>query len=415
MNKELLKKVILEQQKLFQKNTVTRQLLSQITQKKEGLAIIISGIRRCGKSVLLQQVRQMQKQQDYSVNFDDERLHAFTIDDFETLYEVLIELFGEQQTFYFDEIQNIDGWERFVRRLLDYNNQVYITGSNATLLSKELGTRLTGRYIQKELYPASFTEFLNYKQFSYEKNDLYDRNTIVKIRTLFADYLTQGGFFKYYQTQDVDFFKSLYDNIIYRDIVTRYSLSYPKAVKDIFYYLVSNIGKEYSYTTLKKIAAIANVTTIKEYIQYMENSYLLFSISLYDVSLKRQLINPKKVYVVDSALANSISFRFSEESGRILENTVFLQLKRLGKEIYYHRQKYECDFVIKEGTKISQAIQVCHELHDENKERELSGLLEACKTHKHKTGLLLTRDQEEEFIQEGIKIFVKPVWKWLLE
>ena len=417
IDKNILKKTILEQQELFKGSFVERDKLIKLNEKSSSdLIIIITGIRRCGKSVLLTQFKKDQNENDYYINFDDDRLHTFNLDDFEKLYEILIDLFGVQSTFYFDEIQNIVGWELFVRRLNDYNNKIYITGSNANLLSKELGTHLTGRYLTIELYPASFKEFLRFKKLTVTENDYYNREKTVLIQKRFKDYVTDGGFFKYLQTNDKDFFKILYDNILYRDIIVRYKLSHEKGIKDIFYYLTSNIAKEFSYTTLKKISDIASVTTIKDYISYLENSYLLFTINRYDVSLKKQLINPKKVYIIDTGFANSISFKFSEDYGRLLENIVFLELKRNGLEIYYHKQKKECDFIIKDGLDIIQAIQVTKSLSDINtNKREIDGLIEAMKTYDLKEGLILTDDEENEFSQDGFKIIVKPIWKWLLE
>ena len=416
IQKNILKKIIIEQQKMFVGDFVLREKMQTLTEKsKSDFIIIISGIRRCGKSVLLDLFRKKQKEHFYYLNFDDERLYKFELDDFELLYEVFIELFGEENTFYFDEIQNIKGWEKFVRRLHDYGNKIYITGSNANLLSKDLGTHLTGRYLQIELFPASFREFLSFKNVDFQKKDLLERNKIVKFQKLFSEYLQKGGFFKYLQTNDRDFFGLLYDNILYRDIISKYSLSYERGIKDIFYYLVSNAGKEFSYTTLKTVSNISSITTIKDYISYLENSYLLFTINLYDKSLKRQLINPKKVYFIDTGFANSISFKFSEDYGRILENIVFLELKRQGKNIYYHQAETECDFVIKDRLKIVMAIQVTQSLTDkETREREIVGLVDALKFYDLKKGLILTENEEDIFQRDGKTIQVVPIWKWLL-
>lgn len=417
IEKNILTKIIMEQRELFKGSFVERDNLIKINEKSTSdLIVIITGIRRCGKSVLLSQFKKDQNENDYYINFDDDRLHTFNLDDFERLYETFIDLFGVQSTFYFDEIQNIAGWELFVRRLNDYSNKIYITGSNANLLSKELGTHLTGRYLTIELFPASFKEYLRFNELTVTENDYYNREKTVLIQKQFKNYVTDGGFFKYLQTNDIDFFKILYDNILYRDIIVRYKLSHEKGIKDIFYYLTSNIAKEFSYTTLKNISDIASVTTIRDYISYLENSYLLFTINRYDISLKKQLISPKKVYIIDTGFANSISFKFSEDYGRLLENIVFLELKRNGLEIYYHRQKKECNFIIKEGLDIIQAIQVTKSLSDINtNKREIDGLIEAMKVHDLKEGLILTDGEENEFIQDGFKIIVKPIWKWLLE
>ena len=225
-------------------------------------------------------------------------------------------MFDKQSTFYFDEIQNIKVWEKFVRRLNDYSNKVYLTGSNANLLSKDLGTHLTGRYGKLELFPASFMEYLNFKKIKLEKNDFYLREKQILIQKEFQNYLKDGGFLKYLETKDKDFFKTSFDNILYRDVIVKYKISHEKGLKDILHYLTSNISKEYSYTTLKSISNISSITTIKDYIFYLENYYLLFSITQYDKSLKKQLINPKKAYIIDTGLANFISFKFSEDKGR---------------------------------------------------------------------------------------------------
>ncbi len=417
IEKELLKKIIMDQRELLNDEYVIRDKLKIIEKKfKTDDIIIITGIRRCGKSVLLSQIRDSQKEKDYYINFDDERLNKFELEDFEILLECFEELFGAQKIFYFDEIQNIVEWEKFVRRLNDYKNKIYITGSNANLLSKELGTHLTGRYVPVELFPASFKEYLLFRNFKLEKNDIYKSEKISKIKKLFSEYVREGGFFKYLKNKDRDFFKILFDNIFYRDIVARYKISHEKSLKDIYYFLISNISKEFSYSTLKSISNISSITTIKDYIEYMENSYLVFEIYIYDDSLKRQLINPKKIYSIDSALSSSISFRFSEDYGRILENLVFLELKRRNYEVFYHRKNKECDFLIRQGIEIETAIQVTVSLRDEiTRKREFDGLIDAMNSYQLNQGLILTNDEEGEEIINGKKIIIKPVWKWLIQ
>lgn len=415
IDRNILKRVIIEQNE-FKGKFIKREKYNTLLDKAQSkFAIIISGIRRCGKSVLLNHFRLNQKEKNYFLNFDDERLHNFSIEDFEKLYETFIELYSEENTFYFDEIQNIVGWEKFVRRIIDAGNKVYITGSNASMLSKELGTRLTGRYIPIELYPASFKEFLDFNNIKINKADVHKREKIVIIKKHFKTYVQKGGFLEYLKSNDKDFFKILYDNILYRDIVARYKISHERGIKDIFYYLISNISKQFSYTSLKTISNISGVSTIKEYISYLENSYLLFTINNFDFSLKKQLVNPKKVYAIDTGLANSISFKFSENYGRILENIVFLELKRRSKEIYYHQNKYECDFIIRQGADIIEAIQVSQSLiESETKSRKIQGLIESLQKFKLKEGLILTESEEDELVQDGFKVIVKPIWKWLI-
>jgi len=352
--------------------------------------------------------------ESYYVNFDDERFVNFTVDDFQMLYETLIELFGDKHIFFFDEIQNVKSWERFVRRLHETGEKIYVTGSNASMLSRELGTHLTGRNITLSLYPFSFKEFLRFKNYSYDSLDRLTTEQKSILKRLFNEYLEKGGFPEFLQTEKDEYLKSVYENILYRDIITRYHLPQEKSIKEVVYYSVSNIGKEISFNKLRKLTNLTSATTIREYFEYLENSYLAFLISRYNPSLKKQIYYNKKVYFIDTAIAKILGFRTSDDVGRMLENIVFLHLKRQNKEIYFHKEKYECDFVIRKGINISEAIQVTHQLSD-NKEREINGLLEALNTYKLKEGLLLTSDQEDEIIKQKKKIIIKPVWKWLLK
>lgn len=384
--------------------------------KKDKFIHILSGIRRCGKSTLLELIRQTQKEQDYYLNFDDDRLIDFQVNDFQKLYELFIEKFGPQTHFYFDEIQNVEGWERFVRRLYDEGNKVYLTGSNAHLLSQELGTHLTGRFTKSELYPFSFREYLTYKKIPLKKLGFLSTEERIKFKIHFSNYLAEGGFPEYLQTHNEDYLKQLYWSIIYKDIIVRYNLPHDKPLKELSLFLASNLGKPVSYNSLKKVIGAGSATTIKEYLEYFENSYLFFQINKYDFSLKKQIYTPKKVYSIDTRLAQQIGFRFSEDNGRYMENAVFLELKRRGKTIFYHQGKYECDFILKNGLKITEAIQVCVSLENpETRERELNGIKEAMETYKLNTGLILT-DSEEGEEKIGRKIItILPIWKWMLQ
>jgi hypothetical protein len=379
------------------------------------MIVIISGIRRCGKSVLLQQIRKKQREQDYYLNFDDERLINFSVDHFQLLYEVFVELFGVQNTLYFDEIQNVLGWERFVRRLHDSGAKVFITGSNASLLSRELGTHLTGRYLQYELFPFSFAEYLQQRKIYPERLD--GLTTIEKGNMLsaFNEYLKIGGFPGYYRNKMNDYLKYLYESVLYRDVMVRNNITNEKELLKLVNFLSGNIAKIHSTTSLAKVIGVKNVTTVKNYISYMEDAYLLFQVVKYDHSLKAQYINPKKVYFIDTALSRILGFRTSEDYGRILENLVFLELKRRKHEIFYHSSKSECDFLIKEGNKISTAIQVSGYIADQQtRDREIKGLMEAMKTQNLDIGYLLTADTNEVILVDKKTIHIIPVWKWLL-
>ncbi|MBI3035524.1 ATP-binding protein, partial [Candidatus Woesearchaeota archaeon] len=195
--------------------------------------------------------------------------------------------------------------------------------------------------------------------------------------------------------------------------IARYSIKRQRVIKELVNVLATNISSLFTYNSLKKSLGLANSITVKEYISYLSNSYLFFELQKFDFSVKRQLNSPKKIYLIDPVF-NQLGLNFSMNKGKILENVVFIQLKRKGKEIYYYSDKDECDFVVKEGTKIREAIQVCYVLNDSNKERELDGLIGAMNKFKLKKAVILTHEQDEEFKINNKKIKVLPVWKWLL-
>jgi len=416
MNRTELKEVIVDQNnRQEQENLVDREIFSKIESYiKNDFVIIISGIRRCGKSTLLYQIRK--KHPGYYLNFDDERLINFKVDDFKVLEELFIELYGEKKIFYFDEIQNIPMWERFVRRLHDERKKVFITGSNASMLSKELGTHLTGRYLMLQMFPFSFKEFLSLKKFELDEKSAYLTVSRAKIKKNFSDYFINGGFPEYLKELNADYLKTLYENIVYRDILVRYKIPNEKSLKELVNLAINNISKEISFNSIKKILGLGSSTTIKDYFDYLENSFLIFLVPKFDYSLRKQMYYNKKIYCIDNGLAKYLGFRVTPDNGKLLENIAFIELKRRAKEIYYYSDKKECDFVIKEGSKITQVIQCCYELTRDNKEREIAGLTDAMDKFKLKEGLILTYDQEEDIALKGNKkVIVKPVWKWLLE
>ena len=412
--KQLLKDIIIDQKSFLpSKKTIIRSFPEKYLNNEE--IIIISGVRRCGKSVLLQQIRDRLPQKDYFFNFDDDRLGNFTIENFQQLYEVFIELYGEQNYFYFDEIQNIAGWEHFAKRLYNSGKKVFITGSNARMLSKELGTYLTGCYIAIELYPFSFSEFLNFREQQHLLGDISGTIARGEIQSAFNDYLKQGGFPIYLKSEDGIVLKTLYDNILYKDVMVRNQIVNEREVKELVYYTVSNIGKPLTYTSLAKVIGVKNPTTVKNYLEYIENTYLLFSLSKIDCSVKAQLRNPKKVYAIDNALVSRLGFHFSGEEGRLLENMVYIELRRRGGEIFYHNSgNTECDFVVRDGFRVVQAIQVCYLLgSSDTREREICGIRDAMDTYHLLEGTIVTNTHEEE-VKYGDKIIhILPAWKWL--
>lgn len=413
--KNAIKQVIFDQKRRVQdSSTVVRYIDDALVECSE--ILVISGIRRCGKSTLLQQIRQKQTEQDYYLNFDDDRLISFTVDDFQSLYEIFIELFGLQKTFYFDEIQNVKGWERFVRRLYDAGNKVFVTGSNATMLSRELGTHLTGRYCKFELYPFSFVEYLTFNAITFDKTSVYTTTGRAQLSQQFQLYLQTGGFPLYIQSKNDFIIKSLFESIVYKDVLVRNSITNEREMLELLYYLASNFAKLSSNNSLTKVIGVKNATTVKHYIDCVQNTYLLFQVSKFDYSLKKQIQNLKKTYFIDNAIVNKIGFHFSENSGRLLENAVFIELKRRECDIFYHHQKTECDFVVRTGTTITEAIQVCAQFeNDDTKKRELRGLLDAMEIYNLSKGIIITLDTEEELKHNGKTITFIPAWKWMLE
>ncbi|WP_300877814.1 ATP-binding protein [uncultured Bacteroides sp.] len=395
--KQLLKDIIIDQKAyLSNRKTIVRNFPKQYLNNDE--VIIISGIRRCGKSVLLQQIREHLPQKDYFFNFDDDRLASFTVEHFQQLYEVFVELYGEQNYFYFDEIQNISGWEHFVKRLYNSGKKVFITGSNARMLSKELGTYLTGCYISIELYPFSFSEFLVFRKQQHLLENVSGTVARGEIQSAFNDYLRQGGFPLYLKSEDGIVLKTLYDNILYKDVMVRNQITNEREVKELVYYAVSNIGKPQTYSSLAKVIGVKNSTTVKNYLEYIENTYLLFTLSKLDYSVKAQLRNPKKIYAIDNALVSRLGFHFSGEEGRLLENLVYVELRRRGGEVFYHNSgNTECDFVVRDGFRVVQAIQVCYLLDGvETRKRELQGILDAMDAYQLSEGVIITNTHEED-------------------
>ena len=331
------------------------------------------------------------------------------------LNEVLIETYGTTKIYFFDEIQNIDKFETFVRRLQDEGKKVIITGSNATLLSKEFGTRLTGRYKSFEIYPFSFSEYLKFKKVESTENDWYDINKKVKLLKNFEEYLTVGGLPEYIKNKDKDYVRIVFENILYKDIITRYSIKREKIIKELVNILATNATSQITYNSLKKTLNLSNAITVKEYISYLNNSYLFFELLKISYSVKAQLASPRKIYLVDLSFHQVCGLTFTPNKGRNLENVAFIELKRKGKDIYYYSNKNECDFVIKNGTKITKAIQVCYVLDESNKEREINGLIDAMNAFKLNEGIMLTFEQTDEIEIEGKKIRVLPLLKWALE
>ncbi len=414
--KELLKRIIFEQQencKRLTEDAIPRHIEEEWLNTSE--ILIITGIRRCGKSVLLQQLRDKLKERDFFFNFDDERLANFHVEDFAALQECFIELFGDQHTYYFDEIQNIYGWETFVRRLYNEGNKVIVTGSNARMLSKELGTHLTGRYISVETYPFSFKEYLQLNHIEPVQKDFYLTSGRVNLLSHFKDYLEKGGFPRYLQVPSPNYLSSLYESIIFRDVMARNGLTNEKEIQELTFYLASNATKRITYNSLGKIIGIRHAETIKNYLEYIQRTYMIFQLLKYAPSVKVQMLSPKKIYFIDNAIINKIGFNSTDNQGVKLENMVFIELKRRGYDLFYHADKKECDFVVRQGVKIAQAYQVTVSMADGNtRKREIEGLQAAMQAYGLTEGFIITMEEKEDVVIGGHTIHVLPAWEWML-
>jgi len=421
MNKSLLKEIVLEQEKDRQgiDAGIPREALTAASRHATlPHAVVISGLRRSGKSTLLNQIlSDVYTTGVYYFSFEDERLVDFKVDDFNNLYEVFLEMYGEKKVFFFDEVQNVPQWEVFVRRMQEKGCKFFITGSNASLLSKELGTKLTGRHVGVELFPFSFNEYLSFKGFQLSKNAFSLTTERAALKKHFAEYLKHGGMPEYLKYQDATLLKRVYEDILYRDIVARYGIKQVKPLRELGLYLLSNIGGTFSYNNLKKVLGVGSMNTVKRYADFMENSYLIFLVSKFSYSLKQQFVSLKKIYCIDNGLAEAVAFQFSRNKGKFLENLVFLELRRKTQEIYYYKtfNNLEVDFLVKSGKNNLRLIQVADNLdNDKTRQREINALEKAMDELGLKTALILTEDTEEEIVLKGKVLIIQPIYKWLL-
>ena len=382
-----------------------------------GLIKVISGVRRCGKSVFLYTLL---KDKSFAyMNFDDERI----IDvDTNQILSSFYEIYGKNFKFIFlDEIQNLDKWELFVNRLKRQGFNLFITGSNAKLLSKELATHLTGRHLTVELFPFSFREYLRAINF---KEDVQTTKGIGLSKHEFRNYLTLSGFPEIIVEKEEPgiYIRELYRKIIERDIINRYNIAYKKTFKEIAMNLISNPGISISYNKLKKQFGLGSEHTVKNYLSYLEEAYLILLINKFSYKPIEIEKSEKKVYLIDIGFINHLSLKFAGNYGHIYENLVALDLLRQKSfnpniEVYYWKnpQHEEVDFVVKEGLKVKQLIQVCYNLDNtDTKQREIRALLKASKEIKCNNLLIITDDKEGEETIKNKKINYLPLWKWLM-
>jgi len=362
-------------------------------------ALIVSGIRRCGKSTLLFQLLKEKYPEAFYLNFEDIRLYEFEKKDFTRLDKVIA--LGKSRILLFDEIQIVDGWERYVRQKLDENYRIVITGSSASLLSKELGTKLTGRQITKELFPFSYREFNQFRQLKPSQDSV-------------LQYLNTGGFPEFVKQGLNEILNHVFDDILIRDIAVRYGLREVKTLQRLALYLISNVGNLITANKLKSMFEVGSTNTITEYLAHLEDSYLFQLVPKFSYSQRKQLVNPRKVYAIDTGMITVNSGSFTDDDGRKLENLVYLHLRRRYREIYYFSEKRECDFVVFNKGKAVTALQVCLDLNPDNIDREIEGLLSALEELKLKEGSIVTLDQEDRFEKAGRVINVIPCHEYLL-
>ena len=411
--------MLLEQQQAFwQRETgVARAQLGEIERAFPlPHAVVISGLRRAGKSTLLAQfAHRLGEERFYYVNFEDDRFLGFQAEDANDLYQALVELFGERSVFIIDEVQNVTGWEHFVRRFMDQGIKFLITGSNASLLSRELGTRLTGRYVPVELFPFSFVEFLHFKGYTIPDVTRLTTVEMAYLQQTLDEYLHLGGIPEPLKYPELPLLRTLYDDILYRDIATRYRIEEVRALKELAFYLMSNPASQVSFNKLKEQLHLGSVNTIKNYIEYLENSWLIFTMNVYDYSVKRQQIAAKKVYSIDTGLVHAIGFSFSPNTGKLMENAAFLALRRKTHEIYYYTTPagYEVDFYLPET---GQLVQVAQSMDNPaTREREIRALADAMGALRLSSGLILTDSNTEIITRNGFTITIRSLAEWLLE
>lgn len=430
MERNKLKELIIEHKERFlsKQGLIRREIQKEIENYiKHKEIILITGVRRGGKSSLMKLICddiiarfKVPLSNILYLNFEDERFVDFTRKDFEPLYETYIEIEGSKgrRYFFLDEVQNIKGWEKWVNRLYEFEDiKIFITGSNATLLSSEISTALTGRNRQLVNWPFSFREFLALKKYPVDKKSFYHREKKVEIKRLFKEYFELGGFPEVLKINDTTLLEQYFKDIIYRDIIARYSIKNIKEIKELTLLLASNLGTIQSYKNIKDLIGLKSLNTVKNYLDALNSVFLFFYIDLFSYSLKQQIYNPSKVYCVDTALSSAISFKFSRNLGHLYENIVFLELKRRNEEIFYWKSKKgrEVDFVIKKGTKINRAIQVTLSLLNKKvKDREIQALIDAKDELSPDYFTIITEDEEGSEIIGDTEVKILPLWKWLL-
>jgi len=428
MNIDLIKRIIVSQredmEEMFNREKIIERdintdILKSFLNYPNVLAIL--GVRRCGKSVFSWLL--LKDTKFGYVNFFDERFAGLTVHEFDKVLQAFYELYTPKIDFLiFDEIQQVNGWEKFISRLR-VSKKIVVTGSSSQLLSGELATFLTGRHIDFVLYPFSFKEFLLFNDIILPKDWIYSTRWISRVKKMLNTYIRLGGFpevHKFGRRMLV----TIYSDILEKDVIRRHRIKKENTLKEIAKYLVSNFSFEFTYTKLKNVFGLKDVHTVKNYVGYLKEAYLILVLDKFSPKLKLQYISPKKVYSIDNGIAVNIGFALSDNIGRLMENLVAVELFRRRSymfkewEIYYWKnsQGYEVDFVIKSKSNIEQLIQVTYASSlDEIEKREIKALVKASRELKCYNLTIVTWDLEDKIkLKENRTIRVIPLWKWLL-
>lgn len=429
---ETIKSIILDFQEARLETGVPRHLHIDSVQGKASICI---GVRRSGKSTYMFQIVQrlldggVARQNILYLNFFDDRLHNLRGDKLALIAEAYYSIFPEKKNTekvycFFDEIQTVPCWEPFVDRLLRTEQcEIYLTGSSSRMLSKEVATQMRGRALSWEMFPFSFREFLDYKGIEVTKT--FSTKQRLLVQKTFETYWETGGFPEVAglgRSLRLKTHQEYFHAILFRDLVERHDVSHPKAVTDLAHRLIDNTASLYSINSLtgylQSLGHKAPKSAVSDYLTWFEDAYFLFTVRIFDASLARSNTNPKKIYCIDHAFVTSVSSGILANTGHLLENLVFMALRRLHEKIYYYKTKNgrEVDFAVPMRSGPVMLIQVCESLADmQTRKRETAALKEAMMELDVKTGIIVTR-YEEERIDAGEKaIHVVPAWRFLLD
>ena len=417
MDQELIKQIIGENQEFVQ----NVKLLQRPFKFEDNGNYVFLGIRRAGKSYLMfQRIHELMKrgvdiEEILYLNFEDERFIGLKSEDLDEIKRVYEETFSSRPIFFLDEIQIVPGWEKFVRRLADKSYRVFVTGSNAKMLSSEIATTLGGRFLIQNVYPFSFREFLNFEGFELKPNWLYTPGTRNGVVRSFDTYFYNGGFPELLSFEDKrSWLSGLYQKIFFGDLVARYSLRNSDSMRLLVKKLAESVMQPSSYNRLKNIVSSAGesvgVRTIIDYVGYLQETWLIFSLENYAARFAERESN-RKYYFIDNGILNLFIFR---PETLLLENLVAITLHRqFGEKVYFYNQHIEVDFYIPEE---SWLIQVSYNISDvQTFEREVNGLVKAAKFLNAERLQIVTRNDERVIEKDGLSIEVLPIWKWLIQ